>query len=734
MPPENLAMQARVSAMAFGQKGHGQGQIKKVADSDVRMMSLAVADASASIEDNKTLNPDSFTEVWREDFTSGFGKVNRVWGDVKLVNGTAVLTSTDPTPATHDATDWQPAGMMVPPVGASAGNGYGLYTLRAWTDFGEGPGPFAALWPSTDKWPGPEIDILEKKSKGDTDGYSTVHRKIEDGTASGRDGYDIYEWLPGTSVAMSQPHVYAMEWTATSLTLFIDNKQVFSTTKNVPKSFADGGQNSAFGVGMQPAWAWQNQNGNTNVIHVDWMSYSAPVVVEPPPPPPPTPPNMTVSDASVAEAGGLVFTVTLSAVSSTDITVNYATADGTAGSGSDYTAASGTLTIAAGQTSGTVTVATTDDSTVEQDETVLLNLSGATGANITDAQATGTITNNDVAPVVPAISVGDATLSEGGGSMRFNVSLSAATSVPVTVNYGTAGDTATLGTDFTAKSGTLTFAPGVVSQPVDVAITNDTLVEPNETLFVNLSGASNATIADAQGVGTITNDDTAPAPTPGLSVSDASVNEGGILNFVVSLSSAAASTVTVNYGTVAGTASAAGADYTAKSGALSFTAGELSKTVTVQTTDDRTVEANETMTLRLTSPVVGATLTDANGVGTILNNDTVAGRTINGTTSNNTLTGGAGDDTITGGRGNDTMTGAGGADDFVFSRFDGFDRIRDFATGVDDIVLRSIAPSTVRAVSTSSGVDLRYGPSGDHVLLEGVQAANFSITNDVIFA
>ena len=60
-------------------------------------------------------------------------------------------------------------------------------------------------------------------------------------------------------------------------------------------------------------------------------------------------------------------------------------------------------------------------------------------------------------------------------------------------------------------------------------------------------------------------------------------------------------------------------------------------------------------------------------------------------------------------------------------------RWADFATGVDDIVLRSIAPSTVRAVSTSSGVDLRYGPSGDHVLLEGV-FSGFSVAIDVIFA
>jgi hypothetical protein len=77
----------------------------------------------------------------------------------------------------------------------------------------------------------------------------------------------------------------------------------------------------------------------------------------------------------------------------------------------------------------------------------------------------------------------------------------------VTVNYATANGTATAGSDYNATSGTLTFAPGVTTQTITVQVRGDTTPEANETFAVNLSGASNATIADSQGVGTIINND-----------------------------------------------------------------------------------------------------------------------------------------------------------------------------------------------------------------------------------
>jgi hypothetical protein len=162
---------------------------------------------------------------------------------------------------------------------------------------------------------------------------------------------------------------------------------------------------------------------------------------------------------------------------------------------------------------------------VEANETLFLNLSGAVNGTIADPQGIGTIANDDVA-VVPSITVNDVTVAEGNAgtvNLAFVVSLSASPTAQVTVNYATANGTtnpATAGSDYVAASGTLTFAANTptLTQTVNVAVNGDTTVEPNETLFLNLSAPAGATIADPQGIGTITNDDTAP-PAGGLVLS-----------------------------------------------------------------------------------------------------------------------------------------------------------------------------------------------------------------------
>ena len=241
-------------------------------------------------------------------------------------------------------------------------------------------------------------------------------------------------------------------------------------------------------------------------------------------------PTLSVADATVAEGNSgapeLVFTVTLSAAATGPVTVAYATSNGTASAGSDYTALSGTLTFAAGETSKVVRVQVSGDTAVEANETLTLALSSPSGATIADGTAIGTITNDDTAPL-PALSVADATVSEGNSGVKdlaFTVSLSAAATGPVTVAYVTNNGTATAGSDYTAASGTLTFAAGETSKVVHVQVSGDTAVEGNETLTLTLASPSGATIADGTAIGTITNDDAAPLPT--ISISDASVVEG----------------------------------------------------------------------------------------------------------------------------------------------------------------------------------------------------------------
>ena len=112
------------------------------------------------------------------------------------------------------------------------------------------------------------------------------------------------------------------------------------------------------------------------------------------------PPELTVADASAEEGtdANLDFTVTLDRESTGEVTVNYATADGTATAGSDYTATSGTLTFAAGDTSKTVSVPVLNDDLDEGSETLTLTLTSPSGATLADAEATGTITNSDPMP------------------------------------------------------------------------------------------------------------------------------------------------------------------------------------------------------------------------------------------------------------------------------------------------------------------------------------------------
>lgn len=230
-----------------------------------------------------------------------------------------------------------------------------------------------------------------------------------------------------------------------------------------------------------------------------------------------TPPSVSISSAGKSEGASgtsnLSFTVTLSKSSSSPVTVSYATADGTAVAGQDYAATAGTITFSAGQTSKTVKVAVIGDTVVEPDETFTVTLSNPSGATISRATATGTIRNDDVA--LPAVSIADATKSEGSSgtsNLGFTVTLSQASSSTVTVKYVTANGTAVAGQDYIAGSGTITFSAGQTSKTVNVAISGDTAAEPDETFTVSLSGPAGATIADGIGAGTIVNDDIASQP------------------------------------------------------------------------------------------------------------------------------------------------------------------------------------------------------------------------------
>ena len=232
-------------------------------------------------------------------------------------------------------------------------------------------------------------------------------------------------------------------------------------------------------------------------------------------------PSLTINDVTASEGNAgttsFTFTVSLSAPAGPGgVTFDIATANGTATAGTDYVANSLTgQTIPAGSSTYTFTVQVNGDTLNEPSKTFFVNVTNVTNAIVADGQGVGTIINDDP---LPSLSIDDVTVIEGNSgttSATFTVTLSAASGQTVTVNHATADGTATQPADYTSTSGTLTFTPGQTTRTITVTVTGETIPEANETFFVNLSGATNATISDNQGVGTITNDDVPVTVSPG---------------------------------------------------------------------------------------------------------------------------------------------------------------------------------------------------------------------------
>ena len=277
-------------------------------------------------------------------------------------------------------------------------------------------------------------------------------------------------------------------------------------------------------------------------------------------------PSLRIGDATpVAEGDEAVFTVTLTPPNEQVVTVDYTTTDGTAVADEDYSATSGTLRFAPGDTSKTIRVPTLRDAVAEPVETFTVVLSNPSGTNVVHDTGVGTITDEGL----PGLSIADAPTVAEGGEAVFPVTLNPASSQVVTVAYATQDGTAVADSDYTATSGTLRFEPGETIQNIQVATLRDAIAEPSESFTVELSDPVGTAITNSTGVGTIAAD-----AMPALSITDAvPVAEGGEATFMVSLSPASSELVTVAYATQDGTA-VADSDYTATSGTLRFEPGE----------------------------------------------------------------------------------------------------------------------------------------------------------------
>jgi 3-deoxy-D-manno-octulosonic acid (KDO) 8-phosphate synthase len=344
----------------------------------------------------------------------------------------------------------------------------------------------------------------------------------------------------------------------------------------------------------------------------------------------PPPPSISINDVSSREGDGgtkdFVFTITRAGVTTGTSSVKYATAAGTAASPSDYVAKSGTISFSSDETTETIKILVSGDTTYEPNQTFSVNLSGCVSCTIKDSQGVGTIQNDD-SPPPPSISINDVSMPEGNSGTKnfvFTVTRSGITAGTSSVNYATSMGTAASPSDYAPiLLTTLSFAAGEVKKTLTIPVHGDTIAEPNETFFVNLSDCIDCTIADSQGVGAIQNED-APSPAATISINDVATTEGnsGTKNFVFTITRAGVTTGTssVKYATSVGTATVADADFVADAGTISFAANELTKTVTIVVNGDSAFEPNETFFVNL-SDCVSCTIKDSQGVGAIVNDE-----------------------------------------------------------------------------------------------------------------
>ena len=404
-----------------------------------------------------------------------------------------------------------------------------------------------------------------------------------------------------------------------------------------------------------------------------------------------------INDVTVTEGNSgttnATFIINLSNISTETITVDYATASGTATTADlDYNKANGTISFTPGETSKTVNIAIVGDTKSENPETFTVNLSNATGGTIAKAIGVGTITNDDLPVITVAATdadAGETTVVVASNPGTFTLTRAGDLTQAITVNYTLTG-TATNGIDYSSLPGTVNFAAGDSTATVTVTPTDDNISEGTETVILNLdTGTAYTRGTTSTARVNIADNDTRPIInlSPNQTIVEGNTSPQNV-TYTVSLSNPSTKTITVQYFTPEDTANV-GLDYTSKAGILTFNPGVTSQVINIPILNDSINEADETFILALISPtdaslgtnrtatttitdtlfapvttilpakVENLTLTgtsDINGTGNAGNN------ILTGNIANNTLLGGAGNDILDGGAGNDILDGGAGND------------------------------------------------------------------------
>ena len=309
------------------------------------------------------------------------------------------------------------------------------------------------------------------------------------------------------------------------------------------------------------------------------------------------PPTVSVADVSILEGNVASVRFLLSQFSALPVTITSSTGNGTATESLDFIPFSGNIIIPGGTRSLLVNLPTLADTFDEATETFVLNLTAAINATIADNVAEISIQDNSP----PEVSVSDVTVTEtsvGKIVVTASVTLSSASSLPISVNFQTRSKSAAAGSDFRTIAGTVTIPAGSLSELITCEVLDDRLSELNETFEIVLSSPLNASLRKSVGTITINDND----PLPFLSIANATVNEGESgTNLVLSLSTASGRSITVDYVASRYTAQP-GVDFLMPSGTVTIPAGQLSATIPIVTIEDTLDEPDESFRVTLSNP------------------------------------------------------------------------------------------------------------------------------------
>ncbi|MDW7773480.1 MAG: Calx-beta domain-containing protein [Desulfobulbaceae bacterium] len=339
----------------------------------------------------------------------------------------------------------------------------------------------------------------------------------------------------------------------------------------------------------------------------------------------------SANQATVDESGTATITVELSAASGREVEVPFTinAASTAAGGGTDYSITASPVVIPVGYTTADITVTITEDSDIEGDETVIIDMGSPTNATQgTTIQHTLTITDDEPPPVVNFTEASQ-TVDENVGEVTVTATLDVISILDVTVPFTVGGTATGGGTDHDLADNNITITAGQLTGSTTFSVNDDSLDENNETVIVTMGTPVNATKGTTD-EHTVTINDNDVTPTVQFTAdSQATADESGTATITAQLSAASGLDVTVPF-TVNGTSTAegGGTDYTISSSPLTITAGAASAGITVTITIDSDIEGDETVIVDMGSPTNATQGTTIRHTLTITDDDFAGGRTI----------------------------------------------------------------------------------------------------------